>query len=185
MFKKVLIANRGEIAVRIIRTCREMGIKTVAVYSEVDKTALHVLEADEAVGSGFGGAESQSYLNIDRLLAAARKTGAEAIHPGYGFLAENPVFAERCQQAGVVFIGPPAQAIRDLGNKTVARTIMSRAGVPVIPGLLPDFRGPSGLFPGSRAPGLSGHHQGRRRRRRQGHADRLRSGRFGGGLSLL
>jgi len=134
MFKKVLIANRGEIAVRIIRTCREMGIQTVAVYSEVDKTALHVLEADEAVG--LGSAEpNHSYLNIDRLLAAARDTGAEAIHPGYGFLAENPVFAERCRQDGVIFIGPPAQAIRDLGNKTVARTIMSRAGVPVIPGL--------------------------------------------------
>jgi acetyl-CoA carboxylase biotin carboxylase subunit len=134
MFKKILIANRGEIAVRIIRTCREMEIKTVAVYSEVDKTALHVLEADEAVG--LGSAEpNHSYLNIDRILAAARKTGAEAIHPGYGFLAENPFFAERCRQDGVVFIGPPAQAIRDLGNKTVARTIMSRAGVPVIPGL--------------------------------------------------
>ena len=184
MFKKVLIANRGEIAVRIIRTCREMDIKTVAVYSEADQTALHVLEADEAVG--LGSAEpNQSYLNIDRLLAAARETGAEAIHPGYGFLAENPVFAERCLQDGVVFIGPPAQAIRDLGNKTKARTIMSRAGVPVIPGLLPDFRGPSGLFPGSRAPGVSGHHQGRRRRRRQGDADRLRAERFAGGLSIL
>ena len=134
MFKKVLIANRGEIAVRIIRTCREMDIKTVAVYSKADQTALHVLEADEAVG--LGSAEpNQSYLNIDRLLAAARETGAEAIHPGYGFLAENPVFADRCRQDGVVFIGPPAQAIRDLGNKTKARTIMTRAGVPVIPGL--------------------------------------------------
>ena len=134
MFKKVLIANRGEIAVRIIRTCREMGIQTVAVYSEADKTALHVLEADEAVG--LGSAEpNHSYLNIDRLLAAARDTGAEAIHPGYGFLAENPVFAERCRPVGVVFIGPPAQAIRDLGNKTKARNIMLQAGVPVIPGL--------------------------------------------------
>ncbi len=135
MFKKVLIANRGEIAVRIVRTCREMGIKTVAVYSEADQTALHVLEADEAVGLGLA-EPNQSYLNIDRLLAAARETGAEAVHPGYGFLAENPIFAERCEQGGVVFIGPPAQAIRDLGNKTKARTIMSRAGVPVIPGLL-------------------------------------------------
>jgi len=135
MFKKVLIANRGEIAVRIIRTCREMEIKTVAVYSEADQAALHVLEADEAVG--LGSAEpNHSYLNIDRLLAAARQTGAEAIHPGYGFLAENPVFAERCRQAGVVFIGPPAQAIRNLGNKTKARNIMLQAGVPVIPGML-------------------------------------------------
>ncbi|MBI5583274.1 MAG: acetyl-CoA carboxylase biotin carboxylase subunit [Deltaproteobacteria bacterium] len=134
MFKKVLIANRGEIAVRVIRTCREMGIVAVAVYSEADKTALHVLEADEAVY--LGPAEPlQSYLNIGRLLEAARKTGAEAVHPGYGFLAENPELAEGCRQAGVVFIGPPAQAIRDLGSKTKARTIMAQAGVPVIPGL--------------------------------------------------
>jgi acetyl-CoA carboxylase biotin carboxylase subunit len=111
-----------------------MGIQTVVVYSEVDQTAPHVLEADEAVG--VGSAEpKQSYLNIDRLLEAARQTGAEAIHPGYGFLAENSEFADRCQQANIVFIGPPAQAIRDLGNKTVARMIMSRAGVPIIPGL--------------------------------------------------
>jgi acetyl-CoA carboxylase biotin carboxylase subunit len=134
VFKKVLIANRGEIAVRIIRTCREMGIQTVAVYSEADKTALHVLEADEAVG--LGPAEpSQSYLNIDRLLEAARQTAAEAIHPGYGFLAENPEFVDRCHQAGRVFIGPPAQAIRDLGSKTKARNILLQAGVPVIPGM--------------------------------------------------
>ena len=184
MFKKVLIANRGEIAVRIIRTCREMGLETVAVYSDADKLALHVLEADQAVYLGPS-EPLESYLHGERILAAARETGAEAIHPGYGFLAENPVFAERCLQDGVVFIGPPAQAIRDLGNKTKARTIMSRAGVPVIPGLLPDFRGPSGLFPGSRAPGVSGHHQGRRRRRRQGDADRPRAERFAGGLSIL
>jgi acetyl-CoA carboxylase biotin carboxylase subunit len=134
MFKKVLIANRGEIAVRIIRTCREMGLETVAVHSDADRQALHVLEADQAVYLGPS-EPLESYLHIGRILAAARETGAEAIHPGYGFLAENPVFAERCRQDGVVFIGPPAQAIRDLGNKTVARTIMSRAGVPVIPGL--------------------------------------------------
>jgi acetyl-CoA carboxylase, biotin carboxylase subunit len=134
MFKKVLIANRGEIAVRIIRTCREMGIQTVAVYSEADRTALHVLEADEAVV--LGPAEPiQSYLNIDRLLEAARQTGAEAIHPGYGFLAENPEFADRCRQENIVFIGPPAGAIRDLGSKTTARNIMLQAGVPVIPGM--------------------------------------------------
>ncbi len=111
-----------------------MGIQTVGVYSEADKTALHVLEAEEAVG--LGSAEPiLSYLNIDRLLEAARQTGAEAIHPGYGFLAENPEFAERCQQANIVFIGPPARAIRDLGSKTTARTIMLQTGVPVIPGL--------------------------------------------------
>ncbi len=134
MFKKVLIANRGEIAVRIIRTCREMGVETVAVYSDVDETAPHVLEADEALH--LGPAEPrESYLNIDRLLAAARETAAEALHPGYGFLAENPELAEACVRAGLVFIGPPAQAIRDLGSKTKARAIMARAGVPVIPGL--------------------------------------------------
>ena len=134
MFKKVLIANRGEIAVRIIRTCREMGVRTVTVFSEADRTALHVLEADEAVY--LGPAEPrESYLNIERLLVTAQETGAEAIHPGYGFLAENPDLAEACHRAGLVFIGPPAQAIRDLGSKTTARNIMARAGVPVIPGL--------------------------------------------------
>ena len=112
MFKKVLIANRGEIAVRIIRTCREMGLETVAVYSDADKLALHVLEAGQAVYLGPS-EPLESYLHGERILAAARETGAEAIHPGYGFLAENPVFAERCLQDGVVFIGPPAQAIRD------------------------------------------------------------------------
>ncbi|HID28696.1 MAG TPA: acetyl-CoA carboxylase biotin carboxylase subunit, partial [Desulfobacterales bacterium] len=135
MFKNVLIANRGEIALRIIRTCREMGIRTVAVYSEVDKAAAHVLEADEAVLLG----ESEplkSYLNIERVIAAAKSSGAEAIHPGYGFLAENPEFAEQCEKSGITFIGPPARVIKDLGNKTLAREIMASAGVPVIPGML-------------------------------------------------
>jgi len=135
MFKKILIANRGEIAVRVMRTCREMGIETVAVYSEADEAAAHVLEADEAVLLG----ESEplkSYLNIDRIIDAAEKTNAEAIHPGYGFLAENPDFAARCEASGITFIGPSSRVIRDLGNKTVARTIMEKAGVPVIPGML-------------------------------------------------
>ena len=135
MFKKILIANRGEIAVRVMRTCREMGIETVAVYSEADAAAAHVLEADEAVLLG----ESEplkSYLNIDRIIDAAEKTNAEAIHPGYGFLAENPDFAARCEKSGITFIGPPSRVIRDLGNKTVARTMMQKAGVPVIPGML-------------------------------------------------
>jgi acetyl-CoA carboxylase biotin carboxylase subunit len=135
MFKKILIANRGEIAVRIMRTCREMGIETVAVYSKADADAAHVLEADEAVFLG----ESEplkSYLNIDRIIDAARKTDAEAIHPGYGFLAENPDFAARCETSGITFIGPPSRVIRDLGNKTVARTMMEKAGLPVIPGML-------------------------------------------------
>lgn len=135
MFDKILIANRGEIAVRIIATCREMGIRTVAVYSEADRDALHVLEADQAVC--LGPAEpSLSYLSMDKIIGAAIQSGAKAIHPGYGFLAENSVFAERCESAGVVFIGPPARAIRDLGDKTVARRTMSASGVPVIPGMM-------------------------------------------------
>ena len=134
MFKKVLIANRGEIAVRIMRTCREMGIHTVAVYSEVDAKAAHVLEADEAILLGDP-EPSKSYLNIDRVITAAQSTGAEAIHPGYGFLAENPDFAEACEASGINFIGPPSNVIRDLGNKTLARGIMETAGLPVIPGM--------------------------------------------------
>jgi acetyl-CoA carboxylase biotin carboxylase subunit len=135
MFDKILIANRGEIVVRIIATCREMGIKTVAVYSEADQAALHVLEADQAVCLGPS-SPSESYLNMDKIIAAARQTGAQAIHPGYGFLAENSLFAERCREEGVVFIGPPAQAIRDLGDKTVARRTMVNSGIPVIPGMM-------------------------------------------------
>ncbi len=135
MFKKILIANRGEIAVRIIRTCREMGIHTVAVYSEVDAAAAHVLEADEAVLLGES-EPSESYLNIERIIAVAKSTGAEAIHPGYGFLAENSGFAEYCETSGITFIGPPSRILRDLGNKTLARRIMEFADVPIIPGML-------------------------------------------------
>ena len=135
MFKKILIANRGEITVRIIRTCREMGIQTVAVYSEADAAAAHVLEADEAVLLGES-EPSKSYLNIERLIAVAESTGAEAIHPGYGFLAENSGFAECCEASGITFIGPPSRILRDLGNKTLARQIMESANVPVIPGML-------------------------------------------------
>jgi len=134
MFTKILIANRGEIAVRIMRTCREMGIATVAVYSEADRQALHVLEADQAVF--LGPAEpTESYLSIAKIIAAARSTDAQAIHPGYGFLAENPDLAAACLQAGLTFIGPPENAIRDLGDKTVARRLMIQGGVPVIPGM--------------------------------------------------
>ena len=135
MFDKILIANRGEIVVRIIATCREMGIKTVAVYSEADRSALHVLEADQAVCLGPS-APSESYLNMNKIIAAAKQTGAQAIHPGYGFLAENPLFVDRCQEEAIVFIGPPAQAVRDLGDKTVARRTMINSGVPVIPGMM-------------------------------------------------
>jgi len=135
MFKKILIANRGEIAVRIVRTCQEMGIATVAVYSDADRQALHALSADEAVP--IGPAEpSQSYLSIDRIVSAVKQTGAEAVHPGYGFLAENADFAARCEQEGIVFIGPPAEVIRSLGDKITARQIMQKSGVPIIPGML-------------------------------------------------
>ena len=143
MFKKILIANRGEIALRIMRTCREMGIATVAVYSEVDELALHVLEADEAVA--IGPAEPvESYLNIEKIIAAANDSGADAIHPGYGFLAENADFAERCEAEGIVFIGPPAGVIRDLGDKITARRMMESGGVPVIPGMTDEAGDPDG-----------------------------------------
>ena len=135
MFKKILIANRGEIAVRIIATAREMGIGTVAVYSDADREALHVLEADQAVHLGPSD-PSGSYLHMGRIIAAAKEAGAQAIHPGYGFLAENASFAGRCASEGIVFIGPPAGAIRALGDKTQARRIMEKSGVPVIPGMM-------------------------------------------------
>src|SRR5579883_2265733 len=116
MFKKILIANRGEIALRIMRTCREMGIQTVAVYSEADRSARHVREADEAYFIGPAPA-TQSYLRIDTLINVACQSGAEAIHPGYGFLSENADFVEACEEAGIIFIGPPAHAMRLMGSK--------------------------------------------------------------------
>ncbi len=128
------MANRGEIASRVMSTCREMGIATVAVYSEADRRAIHVLRADQAVFLGDSD-PAESYLNIDKIIDAARQTGAEAIHPGYGFLAENPLFAERCEREGLVFIGPPSRVIRELGDKTIARRTVTGGGVPVIPGM--------------------------------------------------
>ncbi|CUU06791.1 acetyl-CoA carboxylase, biotin carboxylase subunit [Candidatus Thermokryptus mobilis] len=133
MLKKILIANRGEIALRIIRTCKELGIKTVAVYSEADKYSLHVRFADEAVCIGPGPSKD-SYLNIPRIIAAAEITNAEAIHPGYGFLAENAMFAEICESSGIKFIGPTPDAIEAMGDKALAKETMKKAGVPVIPG---------------------------------------------------
>ncbi len=133
MFSKILVANRGEIALRIIRAARELGLKTVAVYSEPDNTALHTMLADEKICIGPAKA-SESYLNIPNILSAAEITKADAIHPGYGFLAENPRFAEICETSGIVFIGPPASIIRLMGDKNQARQEMAKAKLPVIPG---------------------------------------------------
>lgn len=133
MFSKILIANRGEIALRIIRTCKKMGIKTVAIYSEADVSALHVSEADEAVAIG-GVTPRESYLVMEKVLEAARETGAEAIHPGYGFLSENALFAQAVADAGMVFIGPSPKAIQALGDKTAAREIAIASNVPISPG---------------------------------------------------
>ena len=133
MIKKVLIANRGEIALRIIRTCHEMGLKTVAVYSTADRDSLHVRYADEAVCIGAP-ASRDSYLKMDRIIAAAEVTGVDAIHPGYGFLAENPDFSVVCQDHGIKFIGPSAETIRLMGDKSLATETMRRAGVPVVAG---------------------------------------------------
>ena len=130
MIEKILIANRGEIAVRIIRACREMGIETVAVYSEADREALHTQLADEAVCIGPA-ASADSYLNMERILSAAMVTGADAIHPGFGFLSENSKFAQLCETCGLIFIGPSSEVIWKLGNKSVAKQTMIEAGVPV------------------------------------------------------
>jgi pyruvate carboxylase subunit A len=133
MFGKVLVANRGEIAIRVMRACRELGISTVAVFSEADRYALHAKYADEAYLIGPA-PSSQSYLNIEAILDAVEKSGAEAVHPGYGFLSENPRFAEACEKAGITFIGPSSRAMSMIGSKIEARRVMKKAGVPVVPG---------------------------------------------------
>jgi acetyl-CoA carboxylase biotin carboxylase subunit len=134
MFKKILIANRGEIAVRVMKACRELGIKTVAVYSTIDRDALHVQVADQAVYIGEA-PPGESYLNIDAIIRAVKDTSAEAIHPGYGFLSENYLFAERCDKEGIVFIGPNAKAMKLVGDKVASREVTEKAGIPLIPGM--------------------------------------------------
>lgn len=133
MFDKILIANRGEIACRVAATCRRLGIASVAVYSDADAHAKHVAACDEAVHIG-GAAVADSYLRIERIIEAARATGAQAIHPGYGFLSENEDFAHACEQAGIVFIGPPVDAIAAMGSKAAAKALMHAAAVPLVPG---------------------------------------------------
>src|SRR6266571_5161964 len=145
MFNKILIANRGEIAVRIMRTCREMGIQSVSVYSEADRTAQHVREADEAWYIGPAPA-TQSYLRIDTIIDIARRSGAQAIHPGYGFLSENTTFVEACEAAGIVFIGPPASAMRLMGSKIAAKQLAQSVGAPTVPGYSGSHQDEATLF---------------------------------------
>ena len=150
MFTKILIANRGEIACRVIRTARRMGVATVAVYSDADARAQHVLAADEAYRIGPAAAR-ESYLRGDAVIAVAKRSGAQAIHPGYGFLSENEDFAESCERAGIVFIGPPASAIRAMGSKSAAKALMEKARVPLVPGYHGDEQDPAFLARRQRA----------------------------------
>jgi pyruvate carboxylase subunit A len=141
--KKILIANRGEIALRIIRAVQELGHIAVAIYETPDKDALHIRTADEAIWLGDG--PRCDYLNIDKVIAVAKKVGADAIHPGYGFLAENPDFAKACERNGIIFVGPPSEVIQSLGDKVTARRIMKEAGIPMVPGTENLSAGDAGL----------------------------------------
>ena len=169
MIRSLLIANRGEIACRVIRTARRLGIRTVAVYSDADAQALHVWQADEAVHIGPSPAR-ESYLVGAKIIAAARATGAEAIHPGYGFLSENADFAQAVIDAGIVWVGPRPDSIRAMGLKDAAKQRMIAAGVPVTPGYLGDDQSARAVAGRGRCDRLSGADQGGGRRRRQGDA---------------
>ena len=173
MFKKILIANRGEVALRIIYACRELGIKTVAVYSEADENSLHVRFADEDVCIGPA-RSADSYLNVPAVISAAEITGADAIHPGYGFLSESAYLAEVCEACHIKFIGPSPQVIRLMGDKARARRVMKKAGVPILPGQRRPDRVRGQGDQGGQGDRLSGHHQGDGRRRRPRHARRAR-----------
>ena len=174
MFKKILIANRGEVAMRIIYACRELGIKTVAVYSEADENSLHVRFADEDVCIGPA-RSADSYLNVPAVISAAEITGADAIHPGYGFLSESAYLAEVCEACHIKFIGPDPQVIRLMGDKARARKVMKKAGVPILPGQRRSGRERREGAQGREGNRLSGHRQGDRRRRRPRHARRPRA----------
>ena len=172
MISTLLVANRGEIALRVIRAAHAAGLRTVAVYSDADRTAPHVRAADTAVRIGPTPA-SESYLNIEALLEAARKTGADAVHPGYGFLSERAAFARAVTEAGLTFVGPTAEVMEQMGRKDTARDIAVAAGVPVVPSA--ELRGSTVDADADRLPAAG---QGRRRRWRQGDADRARPGRL-------
>ena len=175
-FRRVLVANRGEIAIRVMRACRESGIESVAVFSDADADAPHVRAADVSVRIGPA-APTDSYLSIDAIIDAVRATGADAVHPGYGFLSENASFARACEAAGCVFIGPPGDVIERMGSKISARELMIAAGVPVVPGLTPRDQSDDGIAAAVDEVGLSRAGQGLRRWRREGDARPDRRGR--------